>query len=54
MPAASIMAACHVARNGVARWASRLARCLEAARVAHKSGPVVTGAMRQHKGATNG
>jgi predicted N-formylglutamate amidohydrolase len=40
--------------NGVALWAARLARCLEAARIALHSGPVVTGATRQHKGATNG
>lgn len=40
--------------SGVAHWANRLARCLEAARVALGSGPVVTGATRQHKGATNG
>jgi predicted N-formylglutamate amidohydrolase len=38
--------------NGVARWAARLARCLEAARVALGSGPVATGALRQNKGAT--
>jgi predicted N-formylglutamate amidohydrolase len=41
--------------NGVARWAARLARCLEAARVALPSGPVVMGATtRQHQGNTNG
>jgi predicted N-formylglutamate amidohydrolase len=41
--------------NGVARWAARLARCLEAARVAHSSGPVVTRATTgQHQGKTNG
>lgn len=41
--------------NGVARWAARLARCLEAARVALNSGPVVTGAaIDQHQGKTNG
>jgi len=41
--------------NGVARWAARLARCLEAARVAHTSGPVATRATTgQHQGKTNG
>jgi predicted N-formylglutamate amidohydrolase len=41
--------------NGVARWAARLARCLEAARVAHISGPVATRATTgQHQGKTNG
>jgi predicted N-formylglutamate amidohydrolase len=41
--------------NGVARWAARLARCLEAARVAHLSGPVATRATTgQHQGKTNG
>ncbi len=41
--------------NGVALWAARLARCLEAARVALEPGPVVTGATTgQLKGAMNG
>jgi predicted N-formylglutamate amidohydrolase len=41
--------------NGVAHWAARLARCLEAARVALGSGPVATGATTgQHQGKTNG
>lgn len=41
--------------NGVALWAARLARCLDAARVALKPGPVVTGATTgQLKGAMNG
>ena len=41
--------------NGVAQWADRLARCLEAARVALKPDPVVTGVMTgQQQGATNG
>lgn len=41
--------------GGVALWAARLARCLEAARIALASSPVFTGATTgQHKGATNG
>jgi predicted N-formylglutamate amidohydrolase len=41
--------------NGVALWAARLARCLEAAREALHSGPVVTGATTgQHQGNRNG
>jgi predicted N-formylglutamate amidohydrolase len=41
--------------SGVARWAERLARCLEAARVAHISSPVVTRApTSQHQGKANG
>jgi predicted N-formylglutamate amidohydrolase len=41
--------------NGVARWAARLARCLEAARVALISGPVAMRATTgQHQGKTNG
>ena len=41
--------------NGVAPWAARLARCLEAARVALAPGPVVTGATtHQHQGEGNG
>jgi predicted N-formylglutamate amidohydrolase len=41
--------------NGVALWAARLARCLEAAREALHSGPVVTGATTgQHQGNKNG
>jgi predicted N-formylglutamate amidohydrolase len=41
--------------NGVDLWASRLARCLEAARVALLGTPVVKGAAkRQHTGEVNG
>jgi predicted N-formylglutamate amidohydrolase len=40
--------------SGVALWAERLARCLEAARVAHVLGPVETRATtRQHQGKVN-
>lgn len=41
--------------NGVALWADRLARCLDAARVALASSPVVQGAATaQHQGNSNG
>lgn len=41
--------------NGVAQWADRLARCLEQARVALSSSPVVLGATTgQHQGKVNG
>lgn len=40
--------------NGVALWAARLARCLESARRALHSGPVVTRALGQHQGNVNG
>ena len=40
--------------SGVARWAERLARCLEAARVALSPGAAREATTGQHEGATNG